>query len=181
MGSSVSLAALLLAVVSAVVGNPPLVHFDASDIAFVPPMVRYTQPADPTMYIGSDPYNCSVKDPEGHGADMPDPIGYMQVQFSLAETMLVALRLRVHTPDSMSDSFWGTLDLRTKQRWMVPRMATWGTVPYAPESAVNRRRQQFCHSLGAGNHTLRLLIREPGAAVASVTVLAAPALSSPPQ
>ena len=156
--------------------NPPhLAQFTADDIVYIEPMTRFTQDTDPKVYIGSDPHNCAVKDPEGKMADGATPTGYMEVEFILKEAELLKISLLVHTPDSMSDSFWGSLSGGSKQRWMAPRFAGWGNATYAPHVA-DTNRQQFCHWLPAGNHSLRLLIREPGAAVARIVVDPVPAI-----
>eukprot|EP00754_Rhynchopus_humris_P039651 Rhum_TRINITY_DN2277_c0_g1::Rhum_TRINITY_DN2277_c0_g1_i1::g.6620::m.6620 len=188
--SSPSHVALLLFLASATSasGLPPpskfvdthkdLAYFEGDDIMFVPPMFRYTQADEPRVYIGSDPGDCSVKDPEGNMADEPTPAGYMEVQFSLKEAQLLKIELLVHTPDSMSDSFWGSLSGGLKQRWMAPRFAGWGNATYAPHIGDS---QQFCHALPRGNHSLRLLIREPGAAVAKIAVNPAAHIASPAQ
>eukprot|EP01061_Rhynchopus_euleeides_P046173 TRINITY_DN8666_c0_g2_i1.p1 TRINITY_DN8666_c0_g2~~TRINITY_DN8666_c0_g2_i1.p1 ORF type:complete len:995 (+),score=284.06 TRINITY_DN8666_c0_g2_i1:314-2986(+) len=133
-------------------------------------------------YVGTDPNDCSNKDPSGlrlpaaiddenHGGpDTPDVFGYVEFPFQLSEPALVSIKVRLHAPDSLSDSFWaqmGTAESnQTKMKWsLASRESLWGWQTFAPNSVTQKSLRQACQLLPPGDHFFRLFVREPGAAV----------------
>ena len=134
--------------------------------------------AEGGQYVGSDPFDCSKKDPSGKSvplrgtADSAETKGFLEVPFSVDRAKLVRIQARVWTNDSMSDSFWGQLgsqsNNKTKMKWFTPRRKGWDFVDFAPFAEADGSLRQVCHWLEPGNQTFRLFIREPGASVDSV-------------
>ena len=151
-------------------------YFDAATMTHVYPMTRYTQATEPFAFIGTDPHNCSSKDPSSVLARKTPATGYLEVSFTLEAAELATVTLLLFTPDSMSDSFWSSVDGGAPVAWHTPRLL-WGSTPFAPKS---EGLPQVCHALSAGNHTFRLLVREPGASVGSVAVHRAAAVAVDP-
>ena len=151
------------------------VNSSTSDVNY--PMQVFHSP-DGFPYVGSDPANCSVKDPNGN--KVGSGIGYVSLPFSLGSPQLARLEVRLHAPDAMSDSFWVMMDGKGKQMWSTARFtesAPWGTDVFSPGSLSNSKIKQTCHFFTADTHTVRLYVREPGAGLEYVEVLPAPEIN----
>ena len=151
------------------------VNSSTSDVNY--PMQVFHSP-DGFPYVGSDPANCSVKDPNGN--KVGSGIGYVSLPFSLGTPQLARLEVRLHAPDAMSDSFWVMMDGKGKQMWSTARFtesAPWGTDVFSPGSLSNSNIKQTCHFFTADTHTVRLYVREPGAGLEYVEVLPAPEIN----
>ena len=138
------------------------------------------------QYVGTDPADCSNKDPSGNnvpsainsakqgGPDTSGTKGYLEFPFTLEEDSLVSIHVRLHTPDSLADSFWGQVGTATQNitsmKWFAPRESLWGWHRFSPFSVGDSSVKQLCQMLPKGNNTFRLFVREPGAAVDAVNV-----------
>eukprot|EP01012_Entosiphon_sulcatum_P029414 TRINITY_DN3582_c0_g1_i1.p1 TRINITY_DN3582_c0_g1~~TRINITY_DN3582_c0_g1_i1.p1 ORF type:complete len:606 (+),score=76.32 TRINITY_DN3582_c0_g1_i1:673-2490(+) len=151
---------------------------DATLCDFAPPMQIISSgavaaAAPRQSFVGSDENNCSVKDTSGRRVTPQPTAGYVQFNFSLSSNGYYAFLASIHTPDSMSDSFWVQFDDGPAERWACPDFYVWGIAVVAPDASG---LANACRYLAAGAHNVRFFIREPGAGIAFVNVTSAPLL-----
>ncbi|KAJ9445032.1 hypothetical protein DIPPA_29277 [Diplonema papillatum] len=151
----------------AALGYSEWVKAGVDDVVF--PMERFTR-GDGLEYVGTNTVDCSVKDPSGNKVNVPAPVGYMEFGFTVPEDALYTVKVNLLATDSLADSFWGQLDGGAKMKWFVARGNDFLWDTFSPFSFADGDQKQMCHALPIGYHTLRLFVREPGAAVESINV-----------
>ena len=131
-----------------------------------------TSETPPRTYVGTNPDDCSVKDPDGMNAVTPavalDAPGFVQFDFDLNTESHKEIWTVIRTPDSMSDSFWVVVNNK-RLRWLTGKGDFHGE-QMLTDSTTDSGIQQSCHFFAQGSHTMRIYVREPGADIDYINI-----------
>eukprot|EP01012_Entosiphon_sulcatum_P050105 TRINITY_DN68874_c0_g1_i1.p1 TRINITY_DN68874_c0_g1~~TRINITY_DN68874_c0_g1_i1.p1 ORF type:complete len:726 (-),score=74.24 TRINITY_DN68874_c0_g1_i1:25-2202(-) len=128
-------------------------------------------------FVGTYETDCSPKDASGKRVVPSPTAGFVQLPLGIKTEGLYTIHARTHASDSMSDSFWVQFDNTTRRQWNhLHQFQVWGWDPIAlVGEAPFTAAVDTCFWLRPENATIRIFVREPGAALDALAINPAPA------